>query len=173
MDASGAMLDRLAAAGPEMAHHDELRVFGRLIGSWELDMRSFDRDGTTHTFSGEWHFGWVLEGRAMQDVLITRSPNEEIVGYGSTVRSFDRRSGHWWIVWQDPLAGEFSVLLAEPEGDGIVLRGQWTLGGDDRQFRWTFSAITQENFRWECHILEEGEWRLAEEISARRVSDAS
>jgi hypothetical protein len=134
-------------------------------------MRYIDRDGTTHTFSGEWHFGWVLEGRAVQDVLITRSPDGEIVGYGSTVRSFDHRTGQWWIVWQDPLAGEFSVLLAEREGDRIVLRGQWTLGDATRSFRWTFSAITQEAFHWECHILEDGgEWRLAEEMWAKRVS---
>jgi hypothetical protein len=165
------MLGHLEADGPEAAHCDDLELFGRLIGSWELDMRSIDREGATHKFSGEWHFGWVLEGRAVQDVLITRSLDGEIVGYGSTVRSFDRRTGRWWIVWQDPLAGEFSVLFGQPEGDRIVLRGQWTLGDATRSFRWTFSAITEESFRWESHILEDGgEWRLREEMWAKRVS---
>jgi hypothetical protein len=169
--ASAAMLDHLAADGPEAADRDDLELFGRLIGSWELDMRSIDRDGATHRFSGEWHFGWVLEGRAVQDVLITRSPDGEIVGYGSTVRSFDRRTGQWWIVWQDPLAGEFSVLFGQPEGDRIVLRGQWSLGGAAQSFRWIFSAISEEAFHWECRILDDcGEWRLAEEMWANRVS---
>jgi hypothetical protein len=168
---SGVMVDHLAAGGPDPAHHDELQLFGRLIGSWELDMKSIDRDGTVQTFLGEWHFGWVLEGRAVQDVLITRSPGGEIVGYGSTVRSFDQRTRTWWIVWQDPVAGEFSVLLAEPEDDRIVLRGQWMLEDATRSFRWTFSAITRESFHWECHVLEDGdEWRLAEDFWAKRIA---
>ena len=168
------MLNRLAAEGPDPAHREEMMLFGRLIGSWKLDMVSFPREGPARAFSAEWHFGWALQGRAVQDVLITRSPEGDVVGYGSTVRSFDPRNGRWWIVWQDPLAGEFSVLLAQDEGDSIVLRGEWTLEGVTRSFRWTFSEITSETFHWGCHILEEGgEWRLAEEMRAKRMWDAN
>lgn len=174
MHRSDVMINHLAAEGPDPAHHEEMMLFGRLVGSWELDMASFPREGAARTFSAEWHFGWALEGRAVQDVLITRSPEGDVVGYGSTVRSFDPRTGLWWIVWQDPLAGEFSVLLAQPERDRIVLRGEWTLGGATRSFRWTFSEITSDTFHWECHSLEDGgEWRLAEEMQAKRIPDAS
>jgi hypothetical protein len=92
----------------------------------------------------------------------------EVIGYGSTVRSFDSRAGRWWIVWQDPVAGELSVLFATAEGDCVC---QWTLGGLTRAFRWTFSEITDDSFHWARHIEQDGgEWRLVEEFFAKRVS---
>jgi hypothetical protein len=74
------------------------------------------------------------------------------------------------VVWQDPLAGEFSVLLARAEGDRIVLDGQWTIGDRGPMFRWTFSDITANSFRWAANISEDGgkTWRLVEEMRARR-----
>ena len=170
MTATHVMLEHLGADGPDPANREALDLFGRLAGSWELDMRGDPGDGTELRLLGEWHFGWVLEGRTVQDVLITRDPDGTVVGYGSTVRSFDRRRGTWWIVWQDPLAGEFAVLLAGPEDDRIVLEGQWTIAGPEHVFRWTFSEITDDSFRWQSHHRKDGEWRLMEEFLAKRVS---
>jgi hypothetical protein len=164
------MLDLLEATGPNPAHAKDLMLFGQLIGSWHIDMTSIDPKGGSRTFVGEWHFGWTLDGLAIQDVLITRTTEGEVVGYGSTVRSLDAKRGLWWVVWQDPLAGEFSVLLARPEGDRILLEGQWTIGDAVRPFRWTFSDITPDSFHWECRIRQDGgRWGLAEEMKARRV----
>jgi hypothetical protein len=74
-------------------------------------------------------------------------------------------------VWQDPLAGAFSALLADRRRRRIVLRGQWTIGDAGRPFRRTCSEITPNSFRWECHVLEGGEdWRLVEEMQARRTA---
>ena len=82
----------------------------------------------------------------------------------------DALRGVWWVVWQGPLAGEFSVLLARADRDRIVLEGQWTIADDGREFRWAFSEITADSFRWQAHISEDGgkTWRLVEEIQARR-----
>ena len=144
-------------------------AFGRFVGSWDLDMTAIDADGTATAFVGEWHFGWVLQGRAVQDVLVTRTPEGEVVGFGSTIRSFDPDRGLWWVVWQDPLANEFSVLLARVEGDRIVLDRQW--GFDDgHDHQWVFSQITTDAFRWEGLVSEDGggSWRVAERFLARR-----
>jgi hypothetical protein len=177
MDDAGVMLHHLAAEGPHPDHAEELMLFGRLIGSWDIEITSIDPEGARRSLVAEWHFAWALEGRAVQDVLITRSLEGSVVGFGTTVRTFDPHRGQWWVVWQDPLAGEFSVLLARAEGDRIGLQGQWTIANAVRPFRWTFSDITPDSFRWECHILEnEGSdpgrsiWRLAEEIRASRAS---
>ena len=51
------------------------------------------------------------------------------------------------------------------------LVGSWDLIADDgREFRWAFSEITADSFRWQAHISEDGgkTWRLVEEIEARR-----
>jgi hypothetical protein len=170
-----AMLRLLAADGPHPEYADELMVFGRLVGSWDLDMTAFHPDGSSRRFVGEWHFGWALQGRAVQDVLITRSLDGDVMGFGSTIRSLDPQRGVWWVVWQDPLAGEFGVLLARADGDRIVLDGQWTIADDGRRFRWTFSRITADSFQWEGHTSEDGgkTWRLVEEMEARRRTSRS
>jgi hypothetical protein len=164
------ILRPLAAGGPQPEPSDALMLFGRFVGSWDLAMTAFDDDGSSREFVGEWHFGWALQGRSVQDVLITRSLDGEVVGYGSTIRSLDAQRGVWWVVWQDPLAGEFSVLLARADGDRILLDGQWTIADDGREFRWAFSDITADSFRWQAHISEDGgtTWRLVEEMRALR-----
>ena len=46
-------------------------LFGLFVGEWEFDWTGYDEDGDeTLTERGEWIFGWVLEGRAVQDVWI-------------------------------------------------------------------------------------------------------
>lgn len=170
------MIRSLIADGPDAAERDQLGLFGQLVGSWDVDMTAYDETGKATSFVAEWHLGWVLQGRALQDVIITRSIDTgEIVGYGSTVRTFDPSRGLWWIVWQDPLAGEFAVLLAREEGDRIVLDGQWWVGqapGSKGRFRWTFSEIRPDSFHWEAHLSADdgATWQLRETIEARRRS---
>jgi hypothetical protein len=86
----------------------------------------------------------------------------------STIRSFDARRGVWWVVWQDPLAGEFAVLVGGREGDSLALEGQWTLA-NRQPFRWTFSGITSDSFEWSNEVADDGgAWRLRERFVARR-----
>jgi hypothetical protein len=170
MNATGTMLERLGAPGPQTDAEEALMLFGRLAGSWVIDKKEIAGDGTTQEFVADWHFGWTLEGRAVQDVLVTRTPGGAVVGYGSTIRSYDKSRALWWCVWQDPLAGQFAVLAGRPAGDRIVLDGAWTPDlREGSRFRWTFSEITADSFRWEGHVAEgERPWILQEEMQARR-----
>jgi hypothetical protein len=174
VEESTGMLELLPASGPAPERADALFVFGRLAGSWDLQMTAWPEDGPRQEFAGEWHFGWVLQGRTLQDVLITRSLDGTIVGYGSTVRSLDPNEDRWWVVWQDPLAGEFAVLLARADGDSIVMDGQWSIAHDGLEFRWTFSEMTETAFLWRNEVSSDGgkTWRTAEEFRARRRDDA-
>jgi hypothetical protein len=46
--------------------------FGRLAGSWDTVGRFFDEEGNVlRELTGQWHFGWVPEGRVIQDVLMS------------------------------------------------------------------------------------------------------
>lgn len=170
------MVSRLAADQPDAVERDRLGLFGRLVGSWDVDMTAYDETGKATSYLAEWHLAWILQGRALQDVIITRSIDTgEVVGYGTTVRTFDASRGNWWIVWQDPLAGEFAVLLAREEEDRIVLDGQWSLGqarDPKGRFRWTFSDIRRDSFHWEAHLSKDegATWQLRETIDAHRRS---
>ena len=63
-----AFLDALGADGPSADRTGKMDLYGWLIGSWDLDIVRYLPDGATRRRKGEWHFGWALEGRAIQDV---------------------------------------------------------------------------------------------------------
>jgi hypothetical protein len=58
--------DVLRADGPASDCAAKMRLYGWLIGSWRMDAVVHGDDGTQHKGVGEIHFGWVLEGRAIQ-----------------------------------------------------------------------------------------------------------
>ena len=46
---------------------EEFNYFGKLIGSWQID---YVESHHSRVIKDEWHFSWVLEGMAIQDVII-------------------------------------------------------------------------------------------------------
>jgi hypothetical protein len=168
-----AMIGALEAEGPFPEHAEKLMLFGRLVGSWDIVGRFFDQDGTvTREHRGEWHFGWVLEGRAIQDVLISpprdvRGPGEPSHEYGTTLRAYDPKIDGWRVTFISTVFGSTVNLIAREHGDEIWLEG---LGPDNRPIRWTFSDITPESVRWEGFISpdEGATWLRDEEILLSR-----
>ena len=55
------------AAGP---YAEQLRLFDGFAGSWDTAWSGRAADGRALTARGEAHFGWVLGGRALQDLWI-------------------------------------------------------------------------------------------------------
>jgi hypothetical protein len=67
---SSGFLDALGADGPAADRAGKMELYGRFVGSWDLDVTQFPEGGVRRQRKGEWHFGWALEGRAIQDVWI-------------------------------------------------------------------------------------------------------
>jgi hypothetical protein len=105
-----AFLEALQAGGAALERGGNMDLYGWLIGSWELDVTGHLPDGKTRRRPGEWHFGRVLEGRAIQDVWIVPSRGEGRAGdaannvdvYGTTLRTYDPRIEAWHMQWTDP-----------------------------------------------------------------------
>jgi hypothetical protein len=163
------MLEALAADGPLPKYADKLMLFGQLVGTWDVVGRFFDGDGNIRAeHRGEWHFDWVLEGRAIQDVLISpprdeRQPGEESYEYGTTLRVYDPKIDAWRVTFVMPVYGATVNLVARPRDEEIWLEGR---GPKNELFRWTFSEITHERVRWQGFISsDEGRsWVRDEEI---------
>jgi hypothetical protein len=150
----------LHADGPDPQYAEQLALFGQFVGAWELDVTSYLDDGSRVSAQGEWHFGWVLGGRAVQDVW--RVPGRE---YGTTVRFYDPALDAWRVVWSGPVVGRQVTFVARAEGDEIVLAGNE--GG--RDVRWIFSEIEQRSFRWRAVVADGGDWRKVQEMEVRRA----
>ena len=98
--ASPSFIAALHSDRPAADRAQKMGLYGWLIGPWEMDGVIHDDDGRTHTGRGEIHFGWVLEGRAIQDVWILPG-----FFYGTTLRVYDPGIDAWHILWSDPRCG--------------------------------------------------------------------
>src|ERR1700685_4526117 len=93
---SGKLARSFSAAyseGPATDRADKMKLYGCLIGDWTFDATVNRDDGTRHRGVGEIHFGWVLEGRAIQDVWILPG-----VFYGTTLRVYDPIIDAWHVL---------------------------------------------------------------------------
>src|ERR1044071_378969 len=119
----------LAANGPNADHADKLMLFGQFVGDWEVDFTVHGPDGGKETVKAEWHFGWVLDGRAIQDVFIVprrtdlANSNWARQDYGTCLRFYDPSLDCWRVVWVSPRYGEITTFHAQKIDDEIVLEG--------------------------------------------------
>jgi hypothetical protein len=157
---------------------DQEDIYGWLIGGWEADVYDYSADGTAHESKGEWHFGRVLEGRAIQDVWIapprfqrnSKTLSKQYNRYGTSLRVYDREIGAWRVTWFNPVSGARNDLLGRRQGADIIQEGT---NADGRRIRWSFKDITPTSFRWLGESLgPDGKtWRLEAEFRARRIED--
>jgi hypothetical protein len=160
------MLQALAARERAPEIPAEADVYGWLIGSWELDVVYYLQDVGARGIKGQAHFGWVLEGRAVQDVWIMKA--EGVMStYGMTFRVWDASIGAWRVTWVNPISGRRDELIGRRHGEELVQIGRH---GDGTPIRWRFTEITPNSFRWLGEVLNpDGEtWKLEAEFHGRR-----
>jgi hypothetical protein len=98
MKHSSTMTEAFQSDGPHLELAEKLQLLGQFVGSWDVEITKYKHDGSRGIVLGEWHFGWVLEGRAIQDVWIApkRSLREDATvlsgDYGGTLKFTIRRS---------------------------------------------------------------------------------
>jgi hypothetical protein len=160
---SSSFIRALHTEGSASDRVDKLGLYGQFIGSWETDSVFYGDDGSQHKNRGEIHWGWVLQGRAIQDVWILPG-----LFYGSTLRVYDPGIDAWHIFWSDPLKQYYMRQIGRARGKDIVQEG---IDNADVPKRWSFTEITPNSFHWLGERSSDGgaTWRLELEIFARRV----
>jgi hypothetical protein len=161
------MIEALAASGRAPEIPEEMDVYGWLAGEWELDVIRYGVDVRDRNIKGRALFGWVLEGRAVQDVWIMKAENV-VATYGMTIRVWDPAIAAWRVTWMNPITGRRDELIGTRVGKDIVQIGTH---GDGTPIRWRFVDTTGDSFRWLGEALErDGEtWKLEAEFHGRRI----
>lgn len=168
------MLKALHAEGPAPDRAAQMMLYGQFIGSWEG--RVIHHDAAGREAPCEAHFGWVLEGRAVQDVWIT--PSRDARGkagvstkrnwYGTTLRVYDPQSDIWHITWINPVTQFVGRMSGRKIGDEIVQEYRTengTLG------QWLFTEITGNSFHWiRRESNDDGKtWKVETEVLLQRT----
>ncbi len=161
---SAPLVEALHAAAPASDRADKLGLYGWLIGHWEMDAVVHGDDGTKHAGRGQIYFGWVLQGRAIQDVWDLPS-----VFHGTTLRVYDPELDAWHILWSDPLRQYYTRQIGRARGADIVQEGTNDAGD---AIRWSFTHITPASFRWLGERSTDGgsTWHVQAEFQARRIT---
>ena len=124
---------------------------------------------------GEAHFGWALEGRAIQDIWImprladrTTVLDKNMNMYGTTLRVWDPSIQAWHITWTNPAGDHHERQIGRRIGSDIVQIGTRP---DGTTTRWVFSEITSNSFHWTGESLNpDGRtWKLEGDFRARRM----
>lgn len=169
-------LEALAAPGRAPEIPEAMDVYGWLIGDWELEVLHYwGKDVSQRGLRGEVHFGWVLEGRAIQDVWImprradrTGPLDKQFNMYGTTLRVWDPTLEAWRITWRNPVRNHDEEQIGRRIGADIVQVGARANGTPTR---WMYTEITPDSFRWTGESLApDGKtWLLEGEFRAKRV----
>lgn len=172
---SASFIDALISTEPARDPGRKLALYAFLVGRWEYGaLYPFAPDRTRRT-TGEIHAGWVLGGRAIQDVWIVparslpRSATPEPGDYwGTTLRIYDPAMDAWHIQWSDPLTQTYRRQLGRARGDDIVQEGD---DGDGVRSRWSFTDIQADAFRWTGERSTDGgaHWALLADFHAHRL----
>lgn len=164
----------LLSEGPDPHGLPELMQFGRFVGSWDLDVFFYNEEGdVSRQVAGEWHFGWVLEGRAVADVWIVPPRLQREKGappageYGMSLRFYDPERGAWQSTWLGPVNKVVFPFFANQVGDEMILERS----DGETLVRWKFSDITPDSFTWRnMRSADRGvTWRLEQRFLARRA----
>lgn len=167
------LLTGLHANGPYAPQAEQMAAFGRFIGDWDLVVEYQQDDGSWQGTVGEWHFGWILQGRAIQDVWTVYRPGAkrgdatQIMGYGTTVRVFDARSSSWHVNWMGVLNHNYTLFEARATDGEIVMDAT---DGEGHPFQWIFYDIGENSFRWRAQSsADDGKtWTIAQRMTAVR-----
>jgi hypothetical protein len=176
IDSGQDMVTALKAMGPNPALGDQAQVFGRLVGTWKVEYTDFKKDGKVIHRSGELSVGWVMDGRAIQDLWIvdpsgTRKDREVY----TDLRYYDPESRTWPATFVDPEHASVARFTGGAvSSDRIVLETQDFAGSDTR---WSINDIRPDSFTWREEESHDGgkTWRLLAEhhMTRRRTAPSA
>lgn len=147
-------IEALTSEGKHTALPEAFDYFGKLIGSWKIE---YVDNSNSRVLKGEWHFAWILEGMAIQDVIVL--PGFE---YGTTLRVYNPGTHAWDVAYC--YTGKIMRLEARKQDDKVILTNI-----EDENRKWVFAEIKDDYFHWQdVAVKEDGGWDVRFDLYARR-----
>jgi len=157
-------------------HQEKLKPYQRFVGSWIFDWVGHNEDGSTWTVPGEWHFSWILEGRAIQDIWICPKRHLRSFGkypdgeYGTVIRYYDFKEDCIKVIWIGPILSNLNVFKVSHTEDRII-QDEIMITDKEKISRWEYKNIKEDSFKWESYVSndERKTWKMDQEVYAKRM----
>lgn len=163
MEKNSQFLETLIAHGPAVEQDAAMQLFGQFIGSWAGRARTrnyqvneygevyFDTGDVYREASLEVHFGWVLQGRAIQDVWISPAQKDiqnpsDVRMYGTTLRVYNAHQQCWYNTFIDPVTTQSIYRMKVYDTGNDIVQEFTTRSGKICQ--WIFADISTAFFHW-------------------------
>jgi hypothetical protein len=127
----------LEATRPSPSLGDQAQALDRLVGTWDVEYTDFAKDGKAIHRTGEFIVGWVMDGRALQDLwIVNPSGKRKEREVYTDLHYFDAKTGTWRATFVDPEHGSVARFTGGPVGsDRFVLETQ---DMNSEHTRWSF-----------------------------------
>jgi hypothetical protein len=165
------MVSALKAMGPHSSLGDQAQVYGRLIGTWDVDYADISKDGTVTRHTGKLMVGWVMDGRAIQDLwIVDPSGSRQEREVYTDLRYFDAKTKTWASTFIDPEHSSVARFTASAANDDRIVLNTQDIGGENT--RWSFNDIGPASFVFRDEVSHDGgkTWRLRGEDHMTRRS---
>jgi hypothetical protein len=173
-DPSLDMVTALEALSPHSSLGEQAKPFGRLVGAWDVEYTDFTKSGKTLHRTGELHFGWVMDGRVLQDLWVVdpsgTSKEREVY---TDLFYFEPKAGRWHIVSVDPYAASVATFVGSAiDNDRIVMESHDLAPTETH--RWSFNDMNLGLlvFRDEISSDDGKTWELKSEYHMKRRGPA-
>lgn len=159
----------LEAKGPHSTLGEHARFMGRLIGTWDVEYTDFSKSGKVTHRTGELIFGWVMDGRIVQDLwIVDPSDSGKEREVYTDLFYFDPKSGTWSTAFIDPEHPSVARFTGGTAGDDRLVLESKDFGAIDT--RWSFNDIGTDSLVYRAEESSDGgkTWTLQSEYHMKR-----
>ena len=159
----------IEAKSPNPSLGDQAQVVGRMVGTWDVQYTDFAKDGTATHRTGEFIVGWVMDGRALQDLwIVNPSGKRKDREVYTTLHYFDPKTQTWRATFVDPEHVSIARFTGGPVGNDRYVLETPDLG--TQTTRWSFSDIRADSFVYRDEGSDDGgkTWKLRSEYLMTR-----
>lgn len=159
----------LEARGPNPALGNHATVIDRLTGTWDVQYTDYSRDGKVNHRTGELTFGWVMDGRVMQDLwVVNPSAADKDREVYTDLFFFDPKTNAWLSAFVDPEHPSVDRFTGHTDGDDRLVFESGDFGAEET--RWSYNDLRPDSFVYRAEVSSDRgkTWKLQSEYHMSR-----
>lgn len=128
------------------AQNEGLERLKFFLGEWELETRGSRSDGSIRIGKARTKAYYILDKTAIQDDFYALDNNNQVIFRGTSIRSFNRQSGKYQMVWVMPGVSGITDISGVMSNGKLVTTGKGYDGRGEFLERFEYYNITPDSY---------------------------